>query len=329
MSIKIWPDESWQRFDRFLRKYFKKQSEVKLWDIYLWIRKWVIKVNWKKCTEEYRISQWDVIDFDSEKIVDNIPIESIMTKDEKQIALKLEDIKKFILYEDNNWIVWDKPAWVVVHPWNKHTEDLTFNEYLYQYIKFTNPNLLNSDTFTPSFCFRLDKDTTWILIAAKNYEALKYLNKLIRDRNTTKEYVAIVKWKFIWSKTIDLPLTRSYNKEFGKAQTIIDKINWDSAITKCDIMKYVRDDYLWDISMVHIKLMTWRMHQIRAHLTYIGYPIIWDLMYWDPVINRIANKKHKILRQLLHSWKYWFYDIFTSKKISIESNIPTIFKNLV
>ncbi len=328
MIIEIWNDEQWQRFDRFLRKYFKKHTEIKLSDIYSWIRKWNIKVNWKKTSEDYRLNLWDKISITNDNI-QNSPIEAILPKEEKQANIDINKIKKQILYEDDNWIFRDKPYGIVVHPWNKHLNDLTLNEYLEQYVKITNPKILESETFKPAFGFRIDKDTSWIIVAAKNYDALKYLNELIRDRETNKTYLTIVKWVAPKHEIIDTPIFRWYNKKYWRAQSFVNFELWVEAKTEIWLRKTLKDKYLWDISLVEVKIYTWRMHQIRTHLSDIWFHILWDIMYWDNESNIILKQKYNINRQLLHSYRYWFHDKFTKKTIEIQTNYPNDFNSII
>jgi 23S rRNA-/tRNA-specific pseudouridylate synthase len=109
----------------------------------------------------------------------------------KMKNLNLEDIEKMIVHEDDNRIVFNKPAGIVAHPSNKHMNDLAMNDYLDKYCQLKDIHT-DSETFKPSFGYRLDKDTSGVLIAAKNYDALQYLNKIIRDREIDKEYMTIV-----------------------------------------------------------------------------------------------------------------------------------------
>jgi 23S rRNA pseudouridine955/2504/2580 synthase len=89
-----------------------------------------------------------------------------------------------------------------------------------------------------------------------------------------------------------------------------------------------RFDDVGDISLVKTKIYTGRMHQIRAHLSHIGHPIVGDIMYGDDKVNKYFHKNYKINRQLLHSWRYGFYDKFKNKYISFEAPIPEDFKKL-
>ena len=100
-----------------------------------------------------------------------------------------------IIWEDEDWIAWNKPAGIVAHEGNKHTEDITMNQLLeFKNLADKHSGVIEeaNKTFKPAFGFRLDKDTTGVLISAKNYPALQYINELIRDHNITKIYLARV-----------------------------------------------------------------------------------------------------------------------------------------
>ena len=318
MEYKITPLEAEQRFDRFLRKYFKPYPSIKLCDIFAMIRKWIIKVNNKKRKDNYRLNLNDIV-FIPDEIINQLS----QTKEWKLTAFPLEKIKNMIIYEDENYIFFNKPAWITIHEWNKHMEDLTMNSFLEKYVKETWINTWS--TFKPAFCFRLDKDTSWVLIAGKNYDALKYLNELIRVHKTEKIYLAICKW-IAKNKIIDLPLEKIYDKKFWKAKVVVSE-DGDQAQSIVKVLKTKKDINLWNISLVQVQLTTWRMHQIRVHLAHNKWPIIWDLMYADPVINRLAKKHYQITRQLLHSWKYWFK--YKWKKYSITAPIPEEFERII
>lgn len=321
MEIKITESEADQRLDRFLRKFFKTNHSIRLSDIYSWIRKWAVKVNERKKSQDYKLQLWDKIVIHKEMTEKWDIDDSFMTKEQKQKNIQLQDLKKYILFEDDNWIFWNKKAWLVVHPWNKHIDDLTLNDLLLEYLKATN-SLKKTSTFTPSFGFRLDKDTSWIIVWAKNYEALKYLNEIIRLRETHKQYITVVKWKFPSNKIIDEPIFRWFNTKYWRAQSFVNYEQGVESKTQWFLIKSVVDPHLGPISLVKVKLFTWRMHQIRVHFSYIWFPIIWDMLYWDQQLNRIAESKYKITRQLLHSHIYWFFDKFIKKDILIESDIP-------
>lgn len=326
MEIKIGSDAHDQRFDRYLRKYYKHQSEISLADIYSWIRKWLIKVNWKKRDGEYRLLEGDVVIFKAASPGQKSPLITLLDKEDKRESIDIKSIKQFILYEDQNWIFWNKSAWIVVHPGNKHIEDLCLNDYLEQYVYATTN--IDSKTFTPSFGFRLDKDTSGIIVGAKNYEALKYLNEAIRLRNTKKNYLTIVLGHFQWTLTIDEPLFRWFNKTHWRAQTFVNHEKGVESKTKAKAIAHSKDPYLGNITLAEVELFTGRMHQIRAHMSYKWLYILWDQLYGDENANKILKKQYNINRQLLHSYSYGFFDPFQKKDLFVKSPYPYDFSIL-
>jgi 23S rRNA pseudouridine955/2504/2580 synthase len=141
----------------------------------------------------------------------------VSQKDRKLEKVDIKKIKQHILYEDGQRIVFNKPAGIPMHPGNKHRNDLCMNDYLDKYSEE-----YKTATFRPSFGYRLDRDTSGVLIAAKTYEALQYINSIIRERDIDKYYLAIVVGKFPSHLIIKKPLTKSYNKEQDKSQVKVD-----------------------------------------------------------------------------------------------------------
>lgn len=127
-------NEANQRFDRFLRKYFKSEPEVTLADIYSRIRKGAIKVNGKKKKENDKLVLGDRIEFSEEKLTLKQPFMAHAEKIVKKHNISIEDIKKQIVYEDDHRIFWNKPYGIVIHPGNFHLNDITLNDYLETYV---------------------------------------------------------------------------------------------------------------------------------------------------------------------------------------------------
>ncbi len=142
----------------------------------------------------------------------------ISRKEKKIKKLSKEEIKKRIIYEDGNRVAFNKPTGVVLHESNKHRNDLSMNDYLEIYTKG-----LENSTFKPSFGYRLDKDTSGVLIGAKNYEALQYINKIIRDHEINKTYVTLVTGNPPKHFIIEKALEKSYSEKFDRAQMIINE----------------------------------------------------------------------------------------------------------
>lgn len=325
MEITLQADQANQRCDRFLRKYCKPYPQVRLSDIYSWIRKGTIRVNGKRVKEEYRVNTWDVISLPDDFLWKKDKQLSISQKERKFQKIDKKLISSWILYEDENRIAFNKPAGIVIHPSNKHRNDLCMNDYLERYCE--DQWISTSSTFKPSFWYRLDKDTSWVLIAAKNYEALQYINQIIRERAISKEYLTLVAWKFPKHLIIDKAIEKTYNSKFDRAQMQLNESDWLDSKTECRLEKSFNHSLLWTISLVRVKLYSWRMHQIRIHLSSEGFPVLWDLIYWKPALNRIVYKSLHIQRQLLHCWKYQFKNI-DGKSIAFQADIPQEFKLL-
>ncbi len=344
-EITIDESSSNQRFDRFLRKYFKHTPEIKLGDIFSWIRKWSIKVNSKKKSQNYRLVTWDIVTWDN-KITTEKNADTVLKKKSKKIAdLDLGIITNHLIHEDENFIVRDKPAHILMHPGDKHITDITLHDIMVSYLTQT-WQWNATDTYSPSFCYRLDKDTSWIVISAKTFEALQYLNQAIRERKTKKTYHTVLVWdmkyvkqnipqyvskKFITYEpnriSITAPLFVWYNRDSWRSQTFVNPQKWKESRTDLHLIDTKQHPELWSISLVKVKLYTWRMHQIRAHASYIGLPVLWDLTYWVPAVNRKASKNW-ITRQLLHASWYWFFDKFKDKDTEFTSWLPKEFLDI-
>ncbi len=312
-----------QRFDRFLRKYCKNYPTVKLTDIYSAIRKWEILINDRKSKEDYRLKIWDQISFNSDLFWKKEHVSWISFKQKQMKNLTKEEILPRILYEDSERVAFNKPTGVVAHESNKHRKDLSMNDYLVCYTKE-----YEIWTFKPAFWYRLDKDTSGVLIAAKTYEALQYFNQIIRNREINKEYLTIAVWNTPEHFVIDKPLEKSYNAHFDRAQMSIAKFWWLESKTECFKVKTFFHHELGQLSLLRVKLYTGRMHQIRVHLASEGFPVVGDLIYWNPVVNRKCNKLLHIQRQLLHCYKYSFSDM-NERLIAVSAPMPSDFESVL
>lgn len=327
-----------QRLDRFLRKWYKN-TNISLGTIYRWIRLWQVKVNNKKVQGEKRILINDKILLPEISQFDayNHKAKSLQKKE------KISDdmIKNMILFEDENWLVRNKPPHIVIHANVNTGSDRTMHEIMMKYVgenlcklpKEKNEILKQQKQTSfwaisiPSFCFRLDRDTSGILIAAKTFTALQYLNKLIRERNVQKEYLAVVSWEFPAHKVISLSLTKTVDKKFSRWKMIVDP-NGKPSFSETWCLKTQEDEFLGKISLVRVKITTGRMHQIRIHLAHVGYPIVGDLVYGNPVINRKLTKKYAIKRHLLHCYRYKFIDM-NGENMSFVAPIPDDIKKII
>lgn len=189
----------------------------------------MIKVNSKKVKEQYRLEEGDIVSIDESIETGSIDPTSSITQNERKLEkVDIKKVKQLLLYEDDQRIVFDKPTGIPMHPGNKHRNDPCMNDYLTKYTQD-----LQTKTFAPAFGYRLDRDTSGVLIAAKTYEALQYINTIIRDRQIDKEYLTIVKGRFPKHLLIDKPLTKSYNKQYDRSEVTINYREGVEAKTEC------------------------------------------------------------------------------------------------
>jgi len=283
------------------------------------------KVNNKRVKEEYRLKVGDVVEINDKVQLWSEDLSLLVSqKDRKLEKVDIKKVKQQIVYEDGNRIVFDKPTGIPMHPWNKHRNDLCMNDYLDKYAQE-----YKTATFKPAFWYRLDRDTSWVLIAGKTYEALQYINTIIRDRDIEKYYLALVVGKFPGHVVINKPLLKSYNKEFDTSQVRVDYNEWLDAKTECWLEKYFVHPILGPLSLLKIKIHTGRMHQIRVHVASEWYPVLGDVVYGNPTVNKNLYASLRINRQLLHCRRYTFLDVTGDDKLILEAPIPADFQKIL
>ncbi len=282
-------NESDQRLDRFLKKYLDKAPQG---FVYKMIRKKNIKLNGVKAQPENTI-------YEGDKIQLYLSDETI----EKFIAEKVE-IKSTlipnIIYEDDNILLINKPVGILSHGASKEFEENIVDSmisYLIQKGEYV-PRI--EKTFTPSICNRLDRNTSGIIIGAKNYQTLKLINDAIKEGKIRRFYKTIVYGSMERAFTAEGFLSK--NEDKNKVKILPDDIEGTKkVITVINPLK-VKNGY----TLLEIELITGRTHQIRAHLSSMGYPIIGDRKYGDKTINKKFNDKYSLDNQWLHGYKIEF-----------------------
>ena len=159
VKIIIGKNEEDQRYDRLLRKHFKQYPDVKLTDIFSRIRKGAIKVNGRKRKQDYRLQLQDEVTWDDKIRTSKSATAMTKSKTQKRRAIDVDTIREQIIFEDENWVGWNKPADLVTHGGTGHKNDLHLHDLLRGYLEKTD-QMPESSSFKPAFCFRLDKDTT-------------------------------------------------------------------------------------------------------------------------------------------------------------------------
>lgn len=251
-----------------------------------------ITVNGKTEKAKYKVKSGDVIRLEEPET--------------KTLELRPENIPLDIVYEDDDVIVINKPQGMVVHPAPGHDEHTLVNALLYHC-----PLSTINGTFRPGIVHRIDKDTSGLLMVAKNDKAHRSLAKQLKDKTNIREYVALVHGRIAEDEgTINAPIGRSL-KDRKKQAVVKDGRN---AVTHFEVLKRYRD-----YTFVKCILETGRTHQIRVHMKYIGHPLVGDPLYGP-------KKTIKGNGQFLHAGKLGFVHPTTGKLLIFEAPLPKTFQ---
>lgn len=278
-----------QRVDKFLAKKLDEFSRS-------YIQKLIDEGN--ILINDSEIKKSEIVNVD-DRIKVNIP-------PAEGVDLKAQDIPLDIIYEDKDLLVVNKQADLVVHPAPGHPDGTLVNALLYHC-----DNLAGiSGVKRPGIVHRLDKDTTGALVAAKNDKTQQGLAQQFKKRKTEKIYWALVHGHLKHNKAkIDAAIGRDPKNR--KKMTVTSK-NSKKAISKYEVL-----DYYGDYSLVKVKLITGRTHQIRVHFDYLGHPIVGDELYG------YNKSKLDVDRQLLHSRILGFYHPRTEQWEEFEAELST------
>ena len=257
-----------------------------------------ILVNGKRQKVSYKITEGD-----------NITIED---SEAKTIELKAQKIPIDVIYEDKDIIVVNKPKGMVVHPANGNPDGTLVNAIM----AICKDSLSGiGGEIRPGIVHRLDKDTSGLLIVAKNDNAHVNMSEQIKNHEVKKTYIALVRGIVKENEaTIDMPIGRSRS---DRKKMAVDK-NGRNAVTHIKVLKRY-DKY----TLLEINIETGRTHQIRVHLSHIGYPIIGDYTY--------SNGKNEfgVIGQCLHAKSLEFKHPITGKEIKLEAPLPSYFENIL
>mgnify|MGYP005773026071 FL=1 len=245
---------------------------------------------------------------ENDKITLNLP-------DVKPIEARPEDIKLNIIYEDDDIIIVDKEKGMVVHPANGNYTGTMVNSLMYSH-----KGSLSSinGVIRPGIVHRIDKDTSGILVVAKNDNAHKKLSEQFKIHSIKRKYVALVKGIIKEDKLdINLPIGRSSKDRKKMAVTYK---NSKEAITHIAVLKRF---YNSNVTFIEASLETGRTHQIRVHMSYIGHTLVGDEVYGK------KDSKFKVEGQMLHARLLGFIHPTKNEYVEFTSDIPKEFKNLL
>jgi len=230
----------------------------------------------------------------------------------------MSDIK--IVFDDENIIIVDKPAGILVHP-TLANEENTLTKWLGD--KYPEIIKLNwPDKTRPGVVHRLDKDTSGLIVMAKNPENLANLQAQFKNHKTNKIYEALVLGKIKSAGKIETEITRG---EAGTQKVIESSYSFDTRASRNAITLYKPIKYYHyknnDLTLVEVELQTGRMHQIRVHLKYLGFPIIGDPLY-NIKPSRNLSKELNLNRQFLHAKHLEITHPETGNRMSFDSPLP-------
>lgn len=286
-EIHITKDEENQRLDKYLSKYLSLAPKS---FIYKMLRKKNIKLNGKKATGNEIIKCDDLISL----FLSDDTIESFEKKELQRGVPTLKSSE--IIYEDNDILVVNKRAGELSQ--KAVTNDISVNERLVAYYKTKEGAV---DTFTPSVCNRLDRNTTGLLLCGMSLRGSQVLSKLLKNRDIDKFYTTIVKGKVTDRIRVSGYLKK--DEDTNKVSVISEKREgYDRIETEYEPIAFSEEGFTY----LRVKLITGKTHQIRAHLSFLCHPIVGDTKYGDMWINDSFRKKYGLKYQLLHAKEVHF-----------------------
>ena len=233
--------------------------------------------------------------------------------EDKPLDVASEDIPLNIIYEDEDILIIDKPQGMVVHPSNGHWEHTLVNAILHHCHDLSGIN----GVIRPGIVHRIDKDTSGLICVAKNDVAHNFLAEQLKTHQMSRTYIALVRGVIKENHgTINMPIGRdSHNRQ----KMAVTRSNSKEAITNFDVIKRYSDN-----TLIQCHLVTGRTHQIRVHLSYIGYPV-----EGDPLYGGRSYKKLSSGGQLLTAVQLKLIHPRSKKEMEFETKLPDYFQDII
>lgn len=295
---------SGQRLDKFLHKYLPEASTSFL---YKMLRKKNITLNGKKAAGNEILQDGDCISFffseetyakfRGETEAHKASVEASLNEFEKAYA-ELSGIE--VLYEDAHILILNKPAGILTQ--KASSQDISLNEWMIGYLLQGDIKSEIQNGFRPSVCNRLDRNTSGIVLCGKSLQGLQFLSGCIKDRSVKKYYCTICQGILRNPQTLEGYLTK--DKKTNKVT--ISKKSTGDATENYICTKYMPLNTSEQFTLLQVELVTGKTHQIRAHLSSIGHPILGDAKYGKAKINQPFAKEFGLHHQLLHAEKIIF-----------------------
>lgn len=294
----IGKNDAGQRIDKFLTKKYKTLPVSMMYKL---IRKKKITVNRKRVREDYVLCEGD-------KILIFAPDDLFEERQKRTVSDICADVR--VVYEDENILIADKPSGLLVHADESDNRDTLIDRiqaYLFRKGKY---DPANEQSFAPALCNRIDRNTRGLVIAAKNAAALRSMNEIIRSRKAEKTYLAAI------HGLTDAPngIIRLYLEKDGSTNTVHVRKSRTGSETKTAVTEYKTVAVNGDktLSLMEIKLVTGRTHQIRASFAHIGHPLLGDGKY---AVNK-ADREMGFSSQALCSYSLAFAGIPSADMLS-------------
>ena len=276
-------------------KYLSENTEYSRSTIQKMIDNGSVLVNDKNIKSSYKLELNDTI--------------SIENDYQEETDILPENIKLDIVYEDNDLMIINKPSGMVVHPGNGNHEHTLVNALM----GYTS-NLSDGSENRPGIVHRIDKDTSGLMVVAKNNKCHELLAEAFKNKTINRYYTALVIGEIDTNEgLIDAPIGRDPNE---RKRYTVTKQNSKNAITHFNVLKRYKG-----YTLINLKLETGRTHQIRVHMKYIGYPV-----YNDPVY---TNTKCTPFGQFLHSREIDFYHPITNEHLHFTCPLPQEFEDFL
>ena len=286
MNFEIEVTENEKRID----SYLAEELDLSRSKVQKLVKQGLVTVNGRVVANNYNVKLGDIILVDDDLNYD--------------ITIEAEDIPIDIVYEDDDLLVINKPSGMVVHPAPGHYTGTLVNALLYKF------QLSSGEKGRPGIVHRLDKDTSGLMLVAKNDQTHEALSKMIANKEVERHYLAIVDGVIKHDTgTIDAPIGRDPN---NRQKMAVTDIHGKEAITHFRVIETYSNH-----TLVECILETGRTHQIRVHMAYIGYPVSNDPMY--------GRGKSTGFGQMLHSKSIKFKHPTTGEELFFEVKPPQEF----
>lgn len=315
-EIKITTNEQNQRLDKYLLKYMNKANKS---FVYKMLRKKRIKLCGKKAEGNELLQAGDTIQlYLAEETMESFMEEKKIPKAKRHFAL---------VFEDDNILAVSKPAGLLVHPEKSSDTDTLIDQvlaYLYEKGQYT-PSL--DATFTPALCNRLDRNTSGIVLVGKTLLGVQGLNEIIRLRQVDKYYLTVVQGNVEEAGEISAYLSKNQDSN----QVRISAEEGATGVltqTRYKPLAFAKEGY----TLLELELLTGKTHQIRAHMEYLGHPVVGDRKYGVARVNDEFRVAFGLSNQFLHGARLEFGEIegdlsYVSGMV-LEAPLPKVFAQI-